>query len=121
MGKLQRTIGLPVTQRGLYAQIETMARTLDSQINFGLDMTNTGHSNVDIWKASGACPGVANTQFTVNHNLGHIPFFFFWFTTLGGVVYASNQAGWTAATNAAQGSIFLKCTVASDTYNVMIL
>jgi hypothetical protein len=123
MAKTFRTMPLNSGPRTLYSQIEIASKTLDRQVSFGQVGTNgqTDHYNISRWYATGTSPGTANTQFTVSHNLFHIPWHVFWAAEDGSNIYYSHVAGWTAATNSAQGSVFLKSTGISTVYHVIIV
>ena len=91
------------------------ARVLAGNVSFG---STTGNSdpeqNLEIWKASGTTPGVANTDFTINHSLGRVPITIVGQdTTNGGLLYRGSLA-WTKST------ITLRCTTATAAYNVIV-
>jgi hypothetical protein len=52
-------------------------------------------------------PGVANTEFTVQHNLGRVPTNYIWNVDQNAVVYDSRRASWTSQ------QLFLKCSATS--------
>jgi hypothetical protein len=96
--------------------IERLARVLNRNTSFGATMNNTDKDiNLDIWKASGTTPGVANTDFTINHSLGRVPI-----TIVGqdtnnaGLLSRSPTTPWTKTT------ITLRCSTASAVYNVIV-
>jgi hypothetical protein len=77
-------------------------------------MNNTDKDiNLDVWKASGLSPGVANTAFTVNHSLGRIPLTIVGQDTdNGGLLYRGGL--WSKT------QVILKCTTASANYKVVL-
>lgn len=100
---------------GIDKHLQTVSKVL-SNISFGSDMNNKSlDRNVNCWKASGVAPGAANTEFTITHGLGRIPL------TLGG--YDTNNGGviYRSATAWTKTQVFLKCTVASSAYNLVII
>lgn len=90
-------------------------RVLAGNISFGTTMANNDPGrNLDVWKATGITPGVANTDFTLTHTLDRIP------TTIvgqdtnnGGLIYRGSVA-WTKTT------VTFRCTTATAAYNVII-
>lgn len=114
MGKIPRKVAFPITVQSIHAYVENLSRVVAHQIGFGSTMGNTDTgNNMDCWKVANMSTGVgANVEFAVAHNLQRIPIHFFGYANDGGSLY-SNYAGmtpWTAATNSAQGHIYLKCT-----------
>lgn len=59
-------------------------------------------------------PGVANTQFTLQHNLGRVPAYYIWNIDQAGIVYDSLRSTWTST------QMFLKCSVASANLVVIV-
>lgn len=60
-----------------------------------------------------ASPAGANTEFTVNHNLGKIPAFYVWNVNANAVIYDSRRNQWTTT------QMFLKCS--GTTVSVVLL
>lgn len=117
MAQLPRKIAHPITMESLHQYIEDTNRVLAHNVGFGSTMGNTDTgNNMDCWKVQNFATGAgANIEFAVPHNLFRIPIHFFGYANDGGQLYA-NYAGmtpWTAATNLAQGNIYLKCTTAT--------
>jgi hypothetical protein len=52
-------------------------------------------------------PGTANTEFTVQHNMGRVPIGYIWNVDQACTVYDSRRANWT------DQQLFLKCSVVS--------
>ena len=78
--------------------------------------------NMQVWKATGTTPGVANTTFTVNHGLKHVPIGFVIIRkNVAGAVVIDSGVAWTAATNSAQGTISLQCNQATVAFTIIIL
>jgi hypothetical protein len=98
-----------------------------SQISFGSstpDPVNPGKTvisnaspdrNIKVFKATGIAPGVADTDFTITHNLGAVPTTIVGQdTTNGGLLYRSPVTAWSTTT------ITLRCTKASSAYIVYV-
>lgn len=105
-----------MTPTGIYNAIRNHGRVLHQQVSFGaLPGTNKEFDrNIQCSKAAGTTPGVANTEFAVNHSLNRVPVTFFGHTDNGGVIYKSTTP-WTKT------QIFLKCTTASANFGVVII
>lgn len=114
--KPRRTLGFTTpTLDNLVDWLTRHGRVLDGNVSFGATTSNTDRDrNIDSFKASGTTPGVANTQFTINHTLGRVPVTFFGHTNNGGVLYQS-ATPWTKT------QIFLKCTTATAAYQVVVI
>jgi hypothetical protein len=102
--------------RNLARWSERLARVLARNVSFGATMNNTDKDiNLDVWKASGITPGVANTDFTIPHSLGRIPI-----TIVGqdtdnlGLIGRSPTTPWTKTT------VTLRCSTASAHYKVIL-
>jgi hypothetical protein len=73
-------------------------------------------NNMQCWKAKGATPATANTDFTIQHSLGRVPLTINGQdTNNGGVLYRSPATPWTKTT------ITLRCTTATAAYNVIVI
>lgn len=59
-------------------------------------------------------PGVADTEFTVQHNLGVVPIGYIPNVSPAGVVYDSRRASWT------DQQMFLKCNAATVTLYLIV-
>jgi hypothetical protein len=95
--------------RKLYEQL---ARVLNGLVSFG---NGTTRDNIDGEWATVVDTGLADTDFTVTHNLLRPPVgFILMTTTLGGVVYKGSVA-WTDTT------ITLKDTVANDSILIFVV
>ena len=99
---------------------------LESLITYGHTLTNdndTGHADIQCWKATGTTPGSANTEFSISHNLDYIPVMYHYILDRAGQLYQLQTTGtaWTAATNSALGAVYLKCTVASAHYVIILV
>lgn len=128
MPKLPRSAYGAIDKEQLLAWLQQMSKNLDSLISFGKTNQNStftapDHSDLNIWKATGVTPGVANTEFAISHNLLWIPWHYHYFLDVAGQLYQAPTTGthWTAATNSTLGNIYLKCTVASANYVVIIM
>lgn len=133
MPKVPRKLPWPITQESLMAHIELVSKALDSLVNFGETFTNAGtftaasggadHSDIECWKTTGTTPAGANTEFAVAHNLPRIPIHFIYTLDRAGDIYTyyAGMTAWTAATSAGlDGNIYLKCSVASANYRIII-
>ena len=59
-------------------------------------------------------PGVANGEFTVEHDLGRTPINYIWNVDQNGVVYDSRRVNWT------DRQLFLKCSAVSATLYLIV-
>jgi hypothetical protein len=115
MGRVQRTLGQIPTLQNLTRWIELLAQALAGNVSYGSSMSNTDQDlNLLIWKATGITPGVANTDFTINHSLGFVPNTIVGQdTNNGGLLYRGSVA-WTKTT------VTLRCTTATAAYKVIL-
>lgn len=60
-------------------------------------------------------PGVADTEFTVDHSLGIVPTYYVWDVDKNAVVYDSRRANWTVT------QMFLKASAATVTLYLIVL
>jgi hypothetical protein len=113
--KAQRTINGIYSTESHVRWNEINSKVLAGNVSYGHTIQNTDEDrNLNIWKATGTSPGIANTDFTVNHQLGHIPITIVGQdTNNGGVLYRGSVA-WTAT------SVTLRCTAASSVYNLIL-
>lgn len=126
--KLPRTFYMNMRPPDIEDFVQQITKALSYRISFGRTNTNppgtgaiwTDHRNIEHWKANGTTPGVANTEFSISHQLLYVPITFFGHTDNGGILYKGVTA-WTAATPSAAGTIFLKCTTVSANYQILIL
>ena len=101
--------------------LEQNAKAL-SNVSFGTTISNKdGDMNMQCWKASGTSAGVANTEFSVTHNLAHVPFGFMVVSTDKAAHIYKSTTAWTAATKTSLGTIYLKSDVATVTFSIVIL
>jgi hypothetical protein len=113
--KPQRTTLSSLTLKALHDWNQNHSRILSGNVEFGDTMTNKEPGrNIKCSKATGATPGVANTEFAVTHILGKVPITFFHHTDNGGVIYKSTTP-WTNT------QIFLKCTTATANFSIVII
>lgn len=104
---------LPRFQKMLRKLYEQLARVINGGVSFG-DSANSLSDNIDgIWSST-TTAGVANTDFTVTHNLGRVP--------SGWIVAMQDKAasvylGSVAATSTA---ITLRCSVATVAVRLFI-
>lgn len=120
-----RTYGItqmPIQKRARHV-FEQTAKAMNN-LSFGESDSNTGLANITCWKANGACPALANTDFVVQHGLKHVPIG--WIAariTPAGILYlgTNNMTDWTAATSSALGQIVLRCSVANMGYFLLII
>lgn len=118
MARAQPTIlGDPKRPTDITRWNERIARVLNGNVNYGSTMSNADKDkNMNCWKATGTTPGVANTDFTIQHSLGRIPLTINGQdTNNGGVLYRSPATPWTKT------AITLRCTTASAAYNVIVI
>ena len=120
MGKIIRRVAYPMTPEAVVSFGETMSNVLAHRVSFGSTMTNvdTGN-NMDVWKVANMATGVgANTEFAIAHNLRRVPIHFHGYAIDGGLVYANypGMTAWTAATPAAIGHIYVKCTTTGNIF-----
>jgi len=84
-----------------------------------LDALANNLTPADNWRARLAgpivTPGVADTEFTVEHRLGIVPTHYIWNVDKGAVVYDSRRNQWT------ESQLFLKCSLATATVYLIIL
>lgn len=130
MGKLDRSLyGQPSLQQ-VNDSLQRSGKSLSHLISFGKTNANStpqapDASNIDCFKATGVTPGAANTEFSIAHNLLWVPWFYFYILDRGGNLYQLPTTGtaWTAATpgGGANGNIFLKCSVVSANYSIIII
>jgi len=114
MGKVQRTLGQISTLQNLTRWNEHLADQIAGKLSYGSTMGNTDQDqNLLIWKASGTTPGVANTDFTINHSLGSVPLTIVGQDTNNGGNLYRGSIPWTKTT------ISLRCTTAAAAYNVI--
>jgi hypothetical protein len=105
---------LAMTPQGQYNMMRNHGRVLAQQVSFGATTSNKEFDrNIQCSKATGTTPGVAGTQFAVNHNLGRIPVTFFGDTTAG--VLNRGGTAWTKT------QIFLTCTAATAAFVIVII
>lgn len=76
---------------------------------------NEQDRNIQCSKASGITPGVANTDFVVNHTLGRIPITIAGQDTNNGGFLYRGSAAWTKTTAT------LRCTTVSAQYNLVLI
>lgn len=60
-------------------------------------------------------PGVANTQFTITHNLGRIPKIVIWDVDQAAIIYDDARNTWTDSV------LYLKCNVATVGLTVLVI
>lgn len=128
MPKLDRSFYGTPTHEQLTGYLQRTTRVLDANISFGKTNANDkpnapDASNIQCWKATGTTPVGANTEFAIAHNLPWIPWFYFYALDRAGSLYQLPATGtaWTAATNATQGNVYLKCSVASANFVVILI
>lgn len=122
--KPPRTLGpalnSPAIDRRMRYFLEQTVKVL-SNISFGTTPSNAdADQNMQTWKATGTTPGVANTAFTVSHNLRHVPFGFTVLRTDKAAHLYDSGVAWTAATTTTLGTISLKCDVATVAFTIAI-
>lgn len=123
--KAPRTVGNPETDASRRMFAEQVGRVLGGNISFGATTGNTDRDiNMDCFKATGTTPVGPNTEFSVSHNLKRIPIgYLIGFLDRAGDLYQGPTTGtaWTAATASALGNIFIKCSVASANFFIIII
>ncbi len=91
---------------------ERMARAVNGRMSFG---DGTSSDNIDgVW-ATPVTPGVANTDFTVTHNLGRIPSGFLVFNKSAACDVYQGSVAWTTS------QITLRATVVGVTVKLFIM
>lgn len=120
--KIPRSFSLPVSADTINQSFQLLAKNLAKGVSFGATTNNTDLDiGMDCWKATGTTPGVANTTFTVNHNLQRIPIGFITARVSGPSVIYDSGAAWTAATNSALGTISLQCNGTNIAFTIIII
>jgi hypothetical protein len=100
--------------------VEQLAKVV-SNISFGITTSNTDPDmNMAVWKATSTTPGTANTAFTVQHNLSHVPVGFLIARTNKACHIFDSGATWTPATKTALGTISLECDTATVAFTIII-
>jgi hypothetical protein len=95
--------------------VEILSQAVGGNLSFGDSMANTDEDlNLNVWKASGVSPGVADTDFTVAHSLRRVPITIVGQDTDNGGLLYRGSAAWTTA------AVTLKCTKATSAYNVIL-
>lgn len=113
--KVQRTLSQSLTLQNLARWSELIAQVLGGNVSYGSSMANTNEDlNLLIWKATGVSPGVADTDFTVNHSLGKIPITIVGQDTTDGAVIYRGSVAWTTTT------VTLRSSKANSVYNVVL-
>jgi hypothetical protein len=103
------------TLPNLMRWLEHHGQALAGNISYGDTMSNADQDiNLNIWKATGTTPGVANTDFTITHALNRIPNTIVGQDTNNGGLLYRGSAAWTKST------ITLRCTTATAVYNVIV-
>jgi hypothetical protein len=122
--KLPRSFGSLQSDGSTRAYLEQLSRALDAYtITFGDTTSNTEHLDMDVWKVTGTTPATPNTEFAVPHQLLRVPWgYIVAGKSISGDFYTSTGgSAWTAATASAAGNIFLKCSVASVGFVLIII
>lgn len=125
MGQIPRKVAFPMNNPANNAYWETQNNVLAHQISYGSVFGNTGiDNNMSCFMATGTTPGTPDIEFVINHNITQrIPIFFFYLLDQAGDLYTyyMGMTDWTFATSAGNdGAIYLKCSVASANYRVII-
>jgi hypothetical protein len=109
-------LGNPKDPLNLTRHSERLALVLNGNVSYGSTMSNTlEDANLSIWKAQGASPATANTDFTIAHSLNRVPITIVGQDTKdGSVLYRSPTTPWTETT------ITLRSTGASSVYNLIV-
>jgi hypothetical protein len=122
-----RTLQLDSNPGNLQYHLELLNKAL-SRISFGTPSSTTTpvsnsepDRNIQCFKATGTTPGVANTEFIIQHNLPYAPQFMIAHTKAAARIYQSTtHPNNTAATNSALGNFYLMCDTISVGYNIII-
>ena len=77
-------------ERDTTSRLKDVLQALDRNIDFV--------NNIDCVVVDIADTGLADTDFVVAHNLGRVPFFYFWNASAGGIVYDGDRTLWTVTT-----------------------
>ena len=90
-------------------------RKIIEVVNGGIVVGNTTEAlNIKGVPVVIADTGTANTEFSVTHNIGDTPVFYWYTLDKAGSLYDSNRAGWTTDV------ILLKCTVANANARIFV-
>ena len=101
--------------------LENFSRIFSGNISFGATTSNTDASrNIDCSIATGT-GGTANVEFSVAHNLQRVPIGFIVISLSQATTLYKGVTAWTAATNSAQGSIFIKDSVGATTFTIIVV
>lgn len=111
-----RLADMPDVPKHVRDRLFYLMHVLTRRVTYGASFDNTSaDQNIDHWKASGATPGVANTEFAVNHGLGRIPLGFQIVSVDKAAHLYKSTTAWTTT------QIFLKCDVATVNYAIFIV
>lgn len=110
--KPQRSMGLYDSPQNLQTILEQNAKVLDGNIQFG---TVGSIGNMKGFMAAGVTPGVANTEFTVTHNLGVVPVGYLVMSVDQAAIIYKSTTVWTGT------AIFLKCNATNVNYVLFVL
>lgn len=117
----EQPMSIDIGDRRLRYGYEQQSKVL-SNISFGTTPSNAdADQNMQVWKATGVSPGAANTEFSVSHNLTHVPFGFMVVSVDKVATIIKSTTAWTAATSTSLGSIFLKTNAATVTFTLIIV
>lgn len=111
-----KSLSLTPTQGTYEYTIQQLGKVLSGNISFGATTNNVDQDiNIDCYKATGATPGTANTEFAIAHQLGRIP--------IGFIVASVDQAAiiYKSTTSWTKTNIYLKCNATSVNYLVILI
>jgi hypothetical protein len=119
--KPPRTLGMEWTESAIRRHLEITGKVLAGNLTLGATTSNADpDKNLGAYKATGTTPVTPNTAFTVKHSLTHVPIGFSVLRANAAAHIYDSGTAWTAATFAIQGTISLKCDVASVAFTLII-
>lgn len=98
-------------------QIDPVINNINATVRLivqGLRNKLTFEDNVQCSIVDVSDSGLANTAFTVSHNLGKVPKYYVWNIDRAGIVYDYSKVTWTATT------MQLKCSVANAVLKLVV-
>ena len=94
----------------LLVALDVDGRDIRQLINSGIDL-----GNFKCYTTTVSDTGAADSENTVNHNLGYTPTFYFYNVSLKGYLYDSRRSSWSTT------QMFFKCSVANASVVLYVL